>query len=169
MADNIQRVATAIARLSIQRSSPLDEYQVSVYTDALTDCDVDQIESACNALGLQERSEHEPAMPSVGAIRKTIKHIALVERVGQKAIPSASSDDARTWFTCFACEDNNWLILSCPGGAKRVCGRPDKGRFQDVGDGRTAFFTNCEAPHDYAIRCDHRLRPTSEPSVEWSR
>jgi hypothetical protein len=108
-------------------------------------------------------------MPSVGTIRKAIKHIELTQRVASRALPAAKGDDPRSWFACFACEDNDWIIAQCDGGTNRSCGRPDKGRFADVGDGRTAFQAACHEPHPYAKRCDHRLRPAPGPSVEWAR
>lgn len=150
------------------RSHELDPNQVVVYADALQDCDPSSVEEACRLLGLEERGEHDPAMPSVGTIRKKSKQVELVQRVSSRSLPSAKGDDPRTWFACFACEDNDWIVIDCPGGKDRTCGRPEKGHFVDSGNGRTAFQADCQYPHAYVKRCDHRLR-AADPSVEWAR
>ncbi len=146
-------IEVAISRLSIMRSAPLDEHQVVVYADALDDCDPTILEEACRLIGLEERSEHEPAMPSVGTIRKRVRHLEMVARTSVKLL--ATEGDPRALFRCHACEDNDWIIKSCPGGSARTCGRPQHGRFTDVGDGRTAFLAACQQPHTFAVRCPH--------------
>jgi len=147
----------ALSGLALALGHALSEEQLVVYAYVVREVDLRWLRLACVALAKTEIYWPKPVQ-----ILERASELELDEEFDRRAklraaLPAPDEANPATWVRCPNCQDETWIVHTCPGGASRTCGRPSKGHFvTDRDTKQTHYSAACRYPHPFAVPCHCR-------------